>query len=310
MLRTNKNPFYLKIKFFLPKGINYIIDRIIYFLEMVLLLIRKFKNRYFNNISQKPEINEETDYSLVIPNKALVNKYNGESCFLIGCGPSIKNQKIYKLKNQKVIGLSTFFYHQDYEALNIIANVFTGYTYHKNNYNLDEWIHYYNEIYKKCKNEIFLHEDDFDFISNNKEFIKQKETKYYKTKSNIYNILINETPSIDKEIYEGQNIAIFGIQIAISMGFKKIYLLGLDHDWIYRLINKSQTKFHDSKSDYNITNQDQFSFWVKVYYNLWSDYEYIKKFAEQKNVEIINVTEGGVLDVFERKNFEDVLPVN
>lgn len=269
----------------------------------------RFKTKYYvdnTNVNEEQEKKSGIDFTLVSRNKQLVDKYDGKSCFLIGCGPSIKQQKLSKLKGQNVIGLSTFYYHPDYADLNIIADIFTGYTLHKDNYNMDEWMHYFNEMYKNCKSEIFLHEDDYDFIKNKLNIDLEKKTNYYKTRSDIHNIL-EFTPSIDKEIYAGQNIAIFAIQIAISMGFKQIYLIGLDHDWIYRLINKSQTKFHESKSDFSIANQDKFSFWIKVYHKLWSDYEYIKKYAEKKNVKIINLTEGGVLDVFDRENFEDAI---
>ncbi|MFT6869716.1 MAG: hypothetical protein ACJA2L_000969 [Polaribacter sp.] len=53
------------------------------------------------------------------------------------------------------------------------------------------------------------------------------------------------TDGIDltKSIYRFQNISILSIQIAIYMGFKEIYLVGLDHDWILRMFDKSHMHF-------------------------------------------------------------------
>lgn len=259
--------------------------------------------------------NLNIDYSLVTRNSDLVNKFENETCFIVGCGPSIKNQDLLKLRGKNVIGLSTFFHHESYNELNIIANVFTGYTYHKNNFDVSEFVKQYKDIRKYSKGLLFFHEGDSHFIRENKIFDLTDDIRFYKTKSDIENIL-KFKPSIDREIYAGQNIAVFGIQIAMSMGFKKIYLLGLDHDWIYKLPKKEYTKFESSKvttsttnakTDFDVIGQDKFSFWVKVYSVLWSNYEHIKKYADANNISVVNITEGGILDVFERENFEDVV---
>lgn len=262
------------------------------------------------SIFLKQEIGEK-DLSKVKRNVNLVEKYKADTCFIIGCGPSIKKQDLSKLKGQNIISMSTFFYHDTYKELNPIANVFTGYAFHKNNYDREEFISQYRDIRKYSKGLLFFHENDCDFIKENKIFDLTDDIRFYKTRNDIANIL-NINPSIDREIYAGQNIAVFGIQIAMSMGFKKIYLLGLDHDWIYKLQNKEQTKFHttllkDGKTEFDISSQNKFSFWVKVYSVLWSNYEHIKKYADANNISVVNITEGGILDVFERENFEDVV---
>ncbi|MGK0327336.1 MAG: hypothetical protein ACJAYY_000301 [Paraglaciecola sp.] len=65
------------------------------------------------------------------------------------------------------------------------------------------------------------------------------------------------TDGIDltKSIYRFQNISILSIQIAIYMGFKEIYLVGLDHDWILRMFDKSHMHFLKKKQAFMVNYQ-------------------------------------------------------
>jgi hypothetical protein len=254
-------------------------------------------------------------YDRVSNNTDLVNKYNGQNCFILGCGPSIKNQKISLLKNENVIGLSTIYYHDDYKYLSPLASIFTGYSFHSQFQNDDYFIHEYQEIEKFAKGLLFFEEQDYGFIIKN-NFFRNKTIRYYKSRNQHIDGIRRKPPSLDRIIYAGQNIAVFAIQIAISMGFKKIYLLGLDHDWIYHLKNKTYTKFNPEKdslfnkfkiTDFDNQGMDRFSFWIDVYHKLWSDYKLLKWYAEKIGVNIINITDGGLLDVFERNSFDNII---
>ena len=254
------------------------------------------------------------DYSLVNKNIDLVDKYKDKTCFIVGCGPSIKNQDLSVLANQFVIGLSTFFYHNDYNKINPFANIYTGYSFHKSFHEVDYFVKSYKEIEKKTKGKLFFEEGDYEFIKENNFFI-DRDVRFYKALGHISNIS-KKSPSIDKSIYVGQNIAIMAIQIAISLGFKKIYLLGLDHSWIFQLKNKDYTKFsadndvnykESKQTDFDVLGQDKLSFWIDVYHKLWTDYKCIKSLVDAKNISIVDLTEGGCLDIFEKDTLADII---
>ena len=274
-------------------------------------LNRKVLNKVENEllIDVKPH-----DFGLVKNNIDLVNKYKGQSCFIIGCGPSVKSQNLAALSEQNVIALSTLFYHEDYDKLKPLANIFTGYTFHNDIHEPEYFITAYKEINKYADGMLFFEEHDNEFIKSN-NFFQNKEVRYYKALLDIENIDTIE-PEIDKFIYAGKNIAIFAIQIAISLGFEKIYLLGLDHDWILKFQSKEYTKFKTDKdvifnntgiTDFKVDGHDTFSFWLSVYHKLWSDYNLIKKLIDKRNVSVTNLTNGGILDVFEKNSLENIL---
>ena len=89
------------------------------------------------------------------------------------------------------------------------------------------------------------------------------------------------------------------------MGFKEIYLLGVDHSYSTEmdkngsLIRKPDIKDHFSEND-KVTNIPQL-------YKSTLAYEMAKKSAEKLGIKIYNVTRGGALEIFERRKLEDVL---
>ena len=92
------------------------------------------------------------------------------------------------------------------------------------------------------------------------------------------------------------------IQLAVYMGFREIYLLGVDFNF---------------SSDY----KDKSNHFVSTYYSKNSKtgyflekesleaYEAAKKYAENHGIKIFNATRGGKLEVFERRNFDELFAI-
>jgi hypothetical protein len=102
------------------------------------------------------------------------------------------------------------------------------------------------------------------------------------------------------------------IMAAIYMGCSPIYLLGLDHDWLAHRgeaghfypghggLEKHQ-EFKPQLSDWS------YKFLMECQLKLWTGYETLAEIAARKGIRILNATNGGFLDVFERVNYEDVI---
>jgi hypothetical protein len=50
-----------------------------------------------------------------------------------------------------------------------------------------------------------------------------------------------------------------------------------------------------------------YRFYLERLLTLWNQYEYLRRFAESKGIRILNATKGGVLDVFDRVEYEDLV---
>lgn len=99
-----------------------------------------------------------------------------------------------------------------------------------------------------------------------------------------------------KGVYGGFTVVYSGIQMAIYMGFKEIYLLGTDCN--YSFSDKSTHFYTDSKEERS--NKEQEKMGAKMIH----DYEIAKGYADACGVKIYNATRGGMLEVFERVNFD------
>jgi len=95
------------------------------------------------------------------------------------------------------------------------------------------------------------------------------------------------------------------------MGCSPIYLLGLDNDWLAK--RGMDRHFYEGKTidGHPVAhgNLDAYSYKSDLIavLTLWNGYEQLKQVAGQSNIQIINATNGGFLDVFSRVKYETLL---
>lgn len=218
---------------------------------------------------------------------SLKNKFKGEKCFIIGNGPSLTPVDLDKLKGEYCFAANkifkiydktdwrpTFYSCVDKEVFLLIKDdilklnckyIFLEYTY---------------RIPKKIKSKIYpvMH------------YTKFKLDKY----KNIERPYVSEYPH--KMLSCGYTVTFTAIQLAIFMGFKEIYLIGVDHNYS----NKAGSN-HFNKDEYELpipNNLDQPTL----------AYEAAKQYADAHGIKIYNATRGGKLEVFERVDFDSLFP--
>jgi len=96
-----------------------------------------------------------------------------------------------------------------------------------------------------------------------------------------------------KVVYDGHSITYSAIQLAVYMGFKEIYLLGVD-------CNYSQ-KGKNHVVEYTTQEVPDAAFLMQ------ESFKVAKRFADTHNIKIFNASRGGSLEVFERITLEEVL---
>ena len=98
------------------------------------------------------------------------------------------------------------------------------------------------------------------------------------------------------------------------MGCSPIYLVGLDHDWLsHRSMQKhfyTENTIENSLKTDGDSGRPYYKSTIQSSLALWCGYETILKIASNKNINIINATEGGFLDVFERVKYESIFLQN
>lgn len=105
-----------------------------------------------------------------------------------------------------------------------------------------------------------------------------------------------------------QNCILTGIYIGIMNNYKKIFILGAEHDWIKNIEVNDKNQlilndlhFYDGENNKRILEFNMIDEYRSLYL-LYKEYMKIKQFSEYMNCKIYNATNGGLLDIFERTN--------
>ena len=117
-------------------------------------------------------------------------------------------------------------------------------------------------------------------------------------------------------VVSGLNVVMIALLLAINVGFKKIFLMGVDHTWHKNIIvgedNKTyeyDTHFYDKEmvkpipllvergnKIIHLKLHEQLGYVKKVF----EVYHYMQDYAKYKQVEIVNCTPASFIDAFER----------
>lgn len=231
---------------------------------------------------------------------SLHNLYQGRRCFVIGNGPSLTGKDLDMLENE-----ITF-------ASNRIYDIFP-YT---------KWRPtFYMCVDKNIINEMQIKKPDLSGLAQsvvlclNKRFVdsKRKELniheiildgKYLPKRNQM--IIDSVSENVSDYFTNTQSVTCSLIELAFYLGIKEIYLLGMDHSFGLevdlqgnKVINKDVIPHFKEQVDRSV--------YPSAKEALTKCYEFLKKYADEHNVIIKNVTRGGKLEVFERDSLENIL---
>ncbi len=206
--------------------------------------------------------------------------HKGRRCFIIATGPSLANTDISDLKEEFTFGV------------NALCLKFKELGWQTNYFVLSDF-----KAFQKMGP--ILEEYKMDFFSTWKA---EKSPFCVFVPTFKYNCYMTDyskkvfTNNIEAGIGDGNTVVLQAIQIAAYMGFKDIYLLGVDCNY-------------DSKNgplyyvDHGIRGLEQQGAGIRMI----ADFSVIKKFADSWGVNIYNATNGGMLEVFPRVNLQKLL---
>ena len=99
---------------------------------------------------------------------------------------------------------------------------------------------------------------------------------------------------ITQGVISGHTVVFSVLQIAEYMGFKEIYLLGTDCNY------KGKLQYSELTPHMHINNPNAADLMIV-------DYLYAKRHFDKSETKVYNATRGGMLEVFERVNFDKVI---
>jgi hypothetical protein len=130
---------------------------------------------------------------------------------------------------------------------------------------------------------------------------------FYSNRKEFYPGLPLFSEDASNALGEGYTVTYNAIQIAVYMGFKEIYLLGVDHSYAVNLkadntVEKKETK---SYSDILSDGIDKVDNLPRIDYSTLA-YTAAEKYAREHDIKIYNATRGGALEIFPRVDFDSL----
>jgi len=243
--------------------------------------------------------------------RTLKNKFNGKRCFIIGNGPSIKQQDLTLLRDDFTFVTNWFAVHENYEAISpnfyCILDHFTFGGWETPNLDRD----LYGLMQERAKTTVKFFPYRFkEYIEKNRLF--DREIIYYLLYEPIVTkqIWLKGTANLDltKALYSGQNVITgFCIPIAYYLGFREIYLVGCDSDYGMENKNDDRSYFYEFKKSMPGPSYEFLKESWKEGGPLFASYEVMKRILDKRGCLVFNATKGGKLEVFPRVVYEDVV---
>jgi hypothetical protein len=154
-------------------------------------------------------------------------------------------------------------------------------------------------------------EDEIKRISVENKFVADTYPKFWEHEvpDNIYkyhghfSYTENRLPAFSDDItcgmYQCGTVTYDALQLAVYLGFRKIYLLGVDFDFSADYKAKSNHFTDNYYSEKSRTAYFERELQMKAYLAA-------KEYAEAHGIKIYNATRGGKLEVFERVDFDSL----
>jgi len=242
---------------------------------------------------------------------AFRNIHEGQSCWIIGNGPSLHNTNLLALKDQYTFVVNGITLHGSFKELNPT---------------------YYVATNPRLMHSDFLEYDVFPELKENETtcFLNIEAKKRIGiTYDKVYYLFTTENPFIGNSRYNlditkmllGTRVSVViqaVIPIAIYMGFKNIYLVGCDSNYnklhpekahfykdhhtpnLQRLTDYARSRYHDYYS-----NPDKSM--KKYSSDAINEWRIVSTHINRLWIKIFNCTVGGKLEAFPRRRLEDVL---
>jgi hypothetical protein len=243
----------------------------------------RFLFKYIYNVFKKNEL------------CTLKNSESGR-CFIIGTAPSLRIDELKRLSAEKTLGVNnicSIFETISYETNYYCIQDFAGYQIIKDNVDrirhaiILQALTYTKSIFDIFKSNPLAEHIEFPLYLGSHMFSNNTSRLKFSSESN-------------KIVYDGYTVIYSAIQLAVYLGFSEIYLMGVDcHYSPSRLHFKNQNS--DSASNINDIKLNRQSKRMREALLI------ARNHAEKLGVKIYNVSSDSPLDLFEKRNLNNVI---
>lgn len=241
---------------------------------------------YFINKPQK----------VLLKNKKLKNIFQKKRCFIIGNGPSLRMEDLYRLTGEVSMGCNGIIYLTNNIEWRPTCFFCEDSTFIKNH------IKNTNDL------ETILEKCNFAFTTLKTDLYKKYSSTYDKLfylRADLLSSTVKFSEDISERIYSSGTTLYSMFQVAVYMGIKEIYLLGVDFSF-------RKERYSDGKiivNDHVKNHMELLEQHTEGVYNvdlIMEGYKCFRNYANNHGIKVYNATRGGKLDIFERVDFDSL----
>lgn len=285
----------------------------------------KSTNSYIYRNFLAPRIYNFRDREILKNNLLLQDVHRGKRCFIVGGGPSVSDIDLGILSNEYTFAINEFDKNPQYAKLSPKFHVISDSAYYTEG-ETEYWPRRFKDKDKSVPTTTTM-----CLNIRAKEFVEKynlfKDHKiYYFGTQGIFTDNLPLNIGLDKYVPQPKNSVLMCLMLASWMGFKEIYLLGCEHNFLSFNIGygKSLSYSHnyedelsklDSKNDevmkkyisprdLKLTYEKNIANILQLFRNYRFFYAKAKKLYP--GIKIYNATPESFLDVFPMINFADI----
>ena len=215
--------------------------------------------------------------------------HKGESCFIVALGPSLRIEDLDLIYNNKIPTIS----------MNSIWKVFSSTRWRPTYYMIQDPICYKQEktllqMERTGMKMMFLSDTNDEYWKNN-----EPKTDYLIYHLDCRNSELEHpkfSDDLSRRAYDAATITYVCIQMAVYMGFKNIYLLGVDFSGFENGGDLPHRHFYSDVIEE-----------IVGFGNIMGmGYESARKYADTHGIHIYNSSRGGCVEVFDRVDFDSL----
>lgn len=228
-------------------------------------------------------------------------KHEGEEAFILGNGPSVRYEDLDRLKGKLVFVANRF--HKAYENTSMRGT----YTASADILMIEE---FGQEIARGSQTPYFVQARGAKHVYMNSEYDIIEYGIIPRPVGPFPQVAFSE--DLTKGLGNGASIVYDLIQLAVWMGVKRIYLYGIDHSF-------NLPANYTGKEGTTVKDTGENNHFIKDYRKgsgVWyspatevinKGFEVARMYCDSHGVEIYNITRGGYLEAFLRRDFDDVI---
>jgi hypothetical protein len=224
-------------------------------------------------------------------NDRLKDARAGGVVYILGNGPSLNNFALEKIYGVDVITMNYFHLHPQLDNFRIVAHCIGE------PFDSGSWIDPGDMVEKTGADAYWFNYTARTYCE--KQY-RDKDVHYY-LPGVAAGFDVLRDADLSRPTLQYQSTAQMAIMVAMHMGYKDIYLIGFDHDWL--ATRGYSPHFYSEEDDDPAVVKADFSAisylsMINITKNLFEVYEAIRKISLRQGVNIVNLSTPSYLDVF------------